>query len=244
VEEASLLAVFAHPDDEALAAGGVLARYAEAGARTAVVTATWAPGTSRALELADALRILGAGEPRLLGYADARVPESAPGAPRWCDAPLDDAVRRLVAHIREVRPTALVTFDAYGGITGHPDHVQTHRVTMLAAEAAALDLYPDAGPPWSVGAAYLATHPRSAVPLLESVVGPGRVVHTLPDDRVTDRVDVRPWLEQKVAAVLAHRSEVARGALPGVVAALSPDARELLLATEWYVHRPLGPAPR
>lgn len=76
----SLLAVFAHPDDESLSAGGVLARHAAAGARTAVVTATWAADTPRAAELAEALRILGAGKPRMLGYADARVPRSAPGA--------------------------------------------------------------------------------------------------------------------------------------------------------------------
>ena len=92
----SLLAVFAHPDDESLAAGGLLARQAAAGARTAVVTASWGADTHRAGELADALRVLGAGDPRMLGYADARVPESATGRPRWCDAPLDDAVRRVL----------------------------------------------------------------------------------------------------------------------------------------------------
>ncbi|MFJ6939903.1 PIG-L deacetylase family protein [Streptomyces sp. NPDC101132] len=86
----SLLGVFAHPDDEALAAGGLLARHAAAGARTAVVTATWAAGTHRAAELADALRILGAGAPRLLGFADARVPESSPG-PRFVDVPVEVA---------------------------------------------------------------------------------------------------------------------------------------------------------
>jgi LmbE family N-acetylglucosaminyl deacetylase len=142
----SLLAVFAHPDDESLSAGGVLARHAAAGARTAVVTATWAADTPRAAELAEALRILGAGKPRMLGYADARVPQSAPGCVRFCDAPLDEAVRRLVAHIRELRPDIMVTHDAYGGLPGHPDHVHTHRVTMRPAKAAGLELlYPDAG---------------------------------------------------------------------------------------------------
>ncbi len=95
----SLLAVFAPPDDESLSVGEVLARHATAGARTAVVTATWDVDTVRAGELAEALRILGAGEPRMLGYADARVPYSAPGNVRWCDVP-DEAVRRLVMHIR------------------------------------------------------------------------------------------------------------------------------------------------
>lgn len=144
----SLLAVFAHPDDESLSAGGVLARHAAAGARTAVVTATWGAGTPRAGELAEALRILGAGSPRMLGFADARVPRSAPGCPRFCDAPLDEAVRGLVAHIREFRPDIMVTHDAYGGLPGHPDHVHTHRVTVLAAQAAGLgQLYPDTGTP-------------------------------------------------------------------------------------------------
>ncbi|MEU8953654.1 PIG-L family deacetylase [Streptomyces sp. NPDC048518] len=240
--EPSLLAVFAHPDDESLAAGGVLARHAAAGARTAVVTATWAEGTHRAAELAEALRILGAGGPRLLGYADARVPESAPDAPRWCDAPLDETVRRLVAHIREFRPRILVTHDAYGGPTGHPDHVHTHRITVLAAQAAGLgQLYPDAGEPWQPGALYLATFPASAVAALGDVAGARKAVYGVPDEQVTATVDVGAWLERKLAAVLAHRSEVERGALPGIVAALPQGERERLFSVEWYIRHDLAP---
>src|SRR5262245_60403639 len=111
----SLLGVFAHPDDEALSSGGVLARHAGAGARTGVVTATGAPDTVRGAERAEALRILGAGEPRMLGYADDRVPHSAPGSPRLCAAPLDEAVGRLVAQIRRFRPRIVITHDAHGG---------------------------------------------------------------------------------------------------------------------------------
>ncbi|MGX5185917.1 PIG-L family deacetylase [Streptomyces avermitilis] len=240
----SLLAVFAHPDDESLSAGGVLARHAAAGARTAVVTATWAADTQRAAELAEALRILGAGKPRMLGYADARVPHSAPGCVRLCDAPLDEAVRRLVAHIREFRPDVVVTHDAYGGLPGHPDHVHTHRVTVLAAQAAGLErLYPDDGAPWQPQALYLATHPHSAVPALRDVIGARKAVYSVPDGQVTATVDVRPWMEHKIAAVLAHRTEVERGALPGVIAGLSADVRERLFATEWFIrHGPLAAA--
>ncbi|MFE7173429.1 PIG-L deacetylase family protein [Streptomyces sp. NPDC057616] len=245
----SVLAVFAHPDDESLSAGGVLARHAAAGARTGVVTATWAEGSSRAGELAEALRILGAGTPRLLGYADARVPESAPGADRFCDAPLDEAVGRLVAQIRAFRPDIVVTHDAYGA-TGHPDHVHTHRVTVLAVEAAGWGrLHPEAGAPWQPGALHLATFPDSAARALGDVLLPGRELYSVPDEWITAAVDVGPWAGQKLAAVMAHRSEVARGALPGRLAALSAQERERAMSTEWYVRygarRPgAGSAPR
>ncbi|MFJ8390311.1 PIG-L deacetylase family protein [Streptomyces sp. NPDC094438] len=242
----SLLGVFAHPDDESLSAGGVLARHAEAGARTAVITATWAETTHRAEELADALRILGAGEPRLLGYADARAPQSAPDRARWVEAPLDEAVRHLVAHIREFRPDIVVTHDAYGGLTGHPDHVHTHRVTVLAVQAAGMEyLCPEAGTPWTPSALYLATHPHSAARDMGArLVRKGRAMYSIPDEQISATIDVRPWLEQKLRAVMAHRSEVERGALPGRLAALTPAAREELMATEWYLRHALGrPAP-
>ncbi|MFE6687598.1 PIG-L deacetylase family protein [Streptomyces sp. NPDC057743] len=238
----SLLAVFAHPDDESLSAGGVLARHAAGGARTAVVTATWTEGGRRAAELADALRILGAGAPRLLGYADAKVPESAPNSPRLRDASLDEAVRRLVGHIREFRPEIVVTHDAYGGMTGHPDHAHTHRVTVLAVHAAGLErCYPESGAPWRPSALYLATHPHSAARELgRCLVREGRPMLSVPDEWISATVDVRPWLAQKIGAILAHRSEVARGALPGRLAALPPSDREQLLATEWYIrHTPV-----
>ncbi|MFF4960749.1 PIG-L deacetylase family protein [Streptomyces sp. NPDC001222] len=243
----SLLAVFAHPDDESLVAGGVLAQHATAGARTAVVTATWAPGSHRAAELADALRILGVGEPRMLGYADARVPESAPGQARFCDAPLDEALERLVRHLREVRPDIVVTHDAYGGLSGHPDHVHAHRVTLLAVQAAGLEhRYLAAGEPWQPSALYLATHPHSGVAELGGLMTRvGKSVLSVPDEWVTATVDVRPWLEQKWSAIQAHRSEVARErALPGILSRLSAEARRRILATEHYTRLEVAPTGR
>jgi N-acetyl-1-D-myo-inositol-2-amino-2-deoxy-alpha-D-glucopyranoside deacetylase len=239
----SVLGVFAHPDDESLSAGGLLARAAAGGARAGVVTATWSEDSVRAPELAEAVRILGAEEPRMLGYADALVPESAPGRPRLLDAPLDEVVGRLVAHIREFRPEVVVTHDAYGGMTGHQDHLQTYRVTVLAAEAAGLaNLYPEAGEPWQPHALYLATHPDSVVPALRKAIGARRAVYSVPDEQITERLDVTPWLDRKIAAVLAHRSEVERGAVPGLVAALPPEARGAMLATEWFIRCSPGPA--
>ncbi|MFD6967840.1 PIG-L deacetylase family protein [Streptomyces sp. NPDC059949] len=243
----SLLAVVAHPDDEALLVGGVLAQHAAAGARTAVVTATWTADTHRVSELADALDILGAGAPRLLGYADARNPNSAPGgAVRLVDAPLDEAVGRLVAHIRELQPDIVVGHDALGQLTGHPDHRRAHQITLLAVEAAGLPhLYPEAGDPWQPTALYAATHPESGVdrlgPLLQSV---GKTLLAAPDAHVTTTVDVSPWVAQKWAAILAHRSEVSRARpLPGLLARLPEDERTEIIRTEFFTRLSPAPAP-
>ncbi|WP_329486693.1 PIG-L family deacetylase [Kitasatospora sp. NBC_01246] len=241
----SLLGVFGHPDDESLLAGGVLAQHAASGAATAVVTATWSPDSHRAAELADALSILGAGEPRMLGYADARIPDSAPDRLRLCDAPLDEVVGLIVGHIRAVRPQVVVTHDGYGQLTGHPDHVRTHQATVLAYHAAGLEhLHPKAGAPWRPGALYAATHPHAGVgelgPLLERV---GKKVLSVPDEHVTAAVDVRPWLQRKWGAILAHQSEVARERpLPGILARLPVDTRHRILSTEYYTRLDIKPA--
>ncbi|WP_042449777.1 PIG-L deacetylase family protein [Streptacidiphilus jiangxiensis] len=241
----SLLAVAAHPDDEALTFGGVLAQHAESGARTAVVTATWAPGTHRAEELADAVGILGAGEPRLLGYADHRVPDSSTG-PRLCDVPMDRVVEDIVQHIRSFQPEVVVTHDAYGGLTGHPDHRQAHRAVVLAVTAAGLEhLYPQAGAPWQPAALYTATHPHSAVadlgPLLTRV---NKSVLSVPDELVDVAVDVSPWLDTKMAAILAHRSQVERERpLPGILARLPEPERDRIIGTEYFTRLHAKPVP-
>ncbi|MFD6023781.1 PIG-L deacetylase family protein [Streptomyces griseoluteus] len=241
----SLLGVFAHPDDESLLAGGVLARHHAAGARTAVVTATWAPASRRAAELADALGALGAGTPCLLGYNDARNPEAAPGRPRLVDAPLDEVIGRLVARIRDFRPDIVVGHDAVGQLTGHPDHVRTHQITLLAVEAAGLaHLYPEAGPPWQPTSLYAATHPESGVGRLGSLLEEvGKTILAVPDSYVTTSVDVTPWADMKWRAILAHRGEVARKrSLPGILARLAEADRNRIIQTEHFTRLTAGPA--
>ncbi len=164
----TLLAVHAHPDDESSKGAGSLARYADEGVRTIVVTCTGGeagdilnpamdqPGNLERMpelrrhELAKALEILGVSQHYFLGYRDSGMPDTEtnrhPDA--FVQADLDEAVGRLVAIIRQERPQVLVTYDERGGYP-HPDHIRTHEISVAAFDAAGdANRYPEAGPPF------------------------------------------------------------------------------------------------
>lgn len=235
----SVLCVHAHPDDEALFTGGILARSAAAGARTAVVTCTWSEGTVRVDELRRSLSILGAGEPRLLGYTDDAFADGV----AFCAAPFDEAVGALVGHIRDFRPDIVVTYDGFGSY-GHPDHVHAHRVTLAAVEASGYaQLYPDAGVPWQPEHLLFATFPRSAIEDSWNTLfggpapAPGPGVPGMDDADVDLAIDIRPWFDTKWEAFSQHESEIARGGSASQFAGLSEKDRRDLMGTEWFVHR-------
>ena len=180
-----LLAVHAHPDDETLATGGTLARYAMDG-RTVVTLVTCTLGqrgevipdrlrhlTGRALgqhrrgELDRAAAALGVSDHRLL--ADGRWTDSgmvwvqpgiagpAPdvGPDAFARAHVEEAAEELARIVREVRPQVVITYDPHGGYA-HPDHVQAHRVTMRAVQLSA------AGTPgWMPAKVFWVRVPRS-----------------------------------------------------------------------------------
>ena len=130
-----LLAVFAHPDDEAFAAGGTLAKCAASGIEVVIVSATRGEagieavppaqaGVIREMELRRAALALGASGVRFLGYLDGTLP----------DADADEAIDRLITLLRELRPEVLITFGP-DGISGHPDHVAIRRWVTAAFDA-------------------------------------------------------------------------------------------------------------
>jgi N-acetyl-1-D-myo-inositol-2-amino-2-deoxy-alpha-D-glucopyranoside deacetylase len=145
--DGGLLVIFAHPDDESLA-GGVMARYADAGVPVTMLCATRgeageiAPGTGatpetlgahREQELRDACAILGVGDVRFLDYRDsgmAGTPEND-DARSLNRADASDVIGAIAGVIEEVRPRAIVTWDETGGY-GHPDHVAVHRHASAA----------------------------------------------------------------------------------------------------------------
>jgi LmbE family N-acetylglucosaminyl deacetylase len=247
-----LVCVHAHPDDESLWTGGLVARWTDGGGRAAVVTCTDGeesaagpgPAGTRLAELDRALDLLGAGPARLLGYKDSGLPATGDPASFW-RADLDEAVGRLVGHLRQLRPDVLVTYDA-AGIYGHPDHVQAHRAALLAAEACgSAALYPEAGPSCPPPRVYLVTVPRSVIQLANrELAGLGLLAGLrlgadaddlgTPDERITTTIDVRPWLDRKWAAMRAHASQFGPGS---PLDDLPLPLRAALLGTEWYVRR-------
>jgi N-acetyl-1-D-myo-inositol-2-amino-2-deoxy-alpha-D-glucopyranoside deacetylase len=178
----TLMAIHAHPDDEAISTGGVLAKYADEGLKTVLVCATRGEegeihdpeldpeeakdrlGSIREAELRRACDILGVGELYFLGYHDSGM-AGTPANERpdnFHNADPKEAVGRLVRIIRRTRPEVVVTYDERGGY-GHPDHIATHRTTLAAVDAAAdPSQYQDDGlPAWQVQKLYYTAFPRS-----------------------------------------------------------------------------------
>ncbi len=158
VHRPTLMTVHAHPDDETIGTGGAMAKAVAAGHRVVLVTCTRGEmgeivvpaldtpdnhrrlGELRAAELERALGILGVTEWENLGYHDSDMMDR-PGNrdPRsFWQADPDEAARRLVWFIRRYQPDVMTTYNDFGGY-GHPDHIRTHEVTVLA--------FPRAGDP-------------------------------------------------------------------------------------------------
>jgi LmbE family N-acetylglucosaminyl deacetylase len=141
-----LMFVVAHPDDESLGAGGVIAKYANEGADVYLITATrgehgWPrspetyPGPDtlgkiRQDELHSAARTLGVREGAFLDYIDGQVNQANPS----------EAIAKIAQHIRRLRPQVVVTFDPFG-IYGHPDHISVGQFTHAAILRAASEKY-------------------------------------------------------------------------------------------------------
>jgi mycothiol conjugate amidase Mca len=234
-----LLAVHAHADDETITMGGTLALYSARGVRTANVCCTDGRlativdpdmveeevrpvlGEVRRAELSAACEILGVGELHWLGYHDSgmvgsetnNLPDSF-----WM-TPLETVVQRLVGIIREFRPDVVAAYDAHGAY-GHPDHVQAHRATLLAVEAAQHPrVYPEIGTPWRVSKLYYTAFARSTVRRIielarmageESPFGdnPDAVEFGTPDELITARIDFSDFVGVKRRALAAHRSQI------------------------------------
>jgi N-acetyl-1-D-myo-inositol-2-amino-2-deoxy-alpha-D-glucopyranoside deacetylase len=200
-------------------------------------------GEYRIGELAAACDALGVRDQRFLGGPGRWRDSGMMGTPSNDDprcfwqADLDEAGRELVAIVREVRPEVIVTYDA-NGFYGHPDHIQAHRVAWRAFEKAADPAY-GAGEPWRVAKFYATAVPLSVLErAIEIPDGPFAGVEKVedlgfgvPDEQVTTVIDASTHLDAKLAAMRAHRTQIATD---GPFFALSDNVGQQAFGVEYY----------
>ena len=234
-----LLTVHAHPDDESSKGAASVARYHAHGAHTVLVCCTGGeegdilnpamdhPSVRELLpeirrqELAAAAAVIGYDEVVMLGYRDSGMPgdEANQHPASFAAAPLEEAVGRLVAVVRRVRPQVIVTYPEEQLGYPHPDHLRVHEISLAAFEAAGdPDQFPEAGPPhtpaklyysaWS-GRRMRAVHAKFLELGMESPFDEQRLARLAgPDQPVTTSVDVTGFAEVRRKALRAHATQV------------------------------------
>jgi LmbE family N-acetylglucosaminyl deacetylase len=237
----TVLAIFAHPDDESLACGGTLARLADLGARVILFCATRGErGGPTGPVRDDALALVRVQELRCaaaaLGIADVILMDHPDGQLQWDGVP--DFQAEIVAAVRRFTPCSVITFGA-DGLYWHLDHVGVYERTITALSALGA-----AAPPL-----YHVTLPRGIIrPLFEAALARGWVpprkgfwslvpdafgLHAHPPTVI---VDVQPWVARKVAAILCHKTQMGAG---HPFDQLEPAEAERWLGTEHF-HRVSG----
>ena len=225
----TLMAVHAHPDDEAIGTGGILAKYAAEGVRTVLVTCTNGelgdgPGgikpddpahdvdtvvALRRTELEESCRVLGVSHLEMLGYHDS-------GMEGWSQndadhafwhTPVDIAARRVAELMRTYQPQVVVTYDEHG-FYGHPDHIQANRVTRAAIDECGIPakLYYTALPRSRLQGFrdMLAEHGIEAPDVENAEEDPE---FGTPDELITTTIDCSAVADRKYKSLEAHASQ-------------------------------------
>lgn len=239
-----MLCVFAHPDDESLGTGGMLAKYGAEGVEITLVTATrgeygWdgvpevdpgpqTMGQIREGELRGAAAVLGLHEVIFLDYIDGQLDQADP----------NEAIACITTHVRRVRPHVVVTFPP-DGIYGHPDHIAISQFTSAALVCAADASYTVAGglAPYRVPKFYYAVDSQWFVARVQETMGHITMTvdgierqHTgWPDWAITTRIDATAHWRTAWQAVLCHQTQV-----QGIIEALA-DVSEDVQARLWGV---------
>jgi LmbE family N-acetylglucosaminyl deacetylase len=220
----TLVVFHAHPDDEAIATGGTMAKAAKAGHRVVLVVATrgehgevaegyLSPGEPlwqrRVAETHEAAKVLGATRVEFLGYVDSGMvgtPENDAPESFW-QADVEEAAGRLASILTEEGADVLTIYDE-NGVYGHPDHVQVHRVGVRAAELAGTPrVYMSSIDQDRIRALFAEAMERGD-PDLPGDLNLDDLNLGVPAERITTRVDVRDYIDVKRRAMAAHASQI------------------------------------
>ena len=176
---ATIVSFHAHPDDESIATGGLLARAADAGHRVVLVFATRGE----------------IGEP---------TNDAA-----WCfwQADLDHAARRLAVLLDEERPEVLTVYDDNGGY-GHPDHIQVHRVGHRAAELAGVPVVAESSMNRDLITRARAMAKDMGVDVPDEPQEADGPEFGKPESAFTHVVHAAGFVDRKRASMLAHASQI------------------------------------
>lgn len=237
------MAVHAHPDDESSKGAAAAAKYVSEGVDVLVVTCTGGERGSilnprlqgdafieanilkvRAKEMDEARQILGVKQ-AWLGFVDSGLPEGNPAPPlpegSFARQDVAEAAGALVKEIRAFRPQVITTYDENGGYP-HPDHVMTHKISLVAFAAAGdPEQYPAAGRPWQPSKLYYnqGFNPERTRALHEAMLARGFESpygdwlnrwkhHDRPERTLTTRVPCGDFFPVRDKALLAHATQI------------------------------------
>ena len=233
----SVVFLHAHPDDEAIFTGGTIALLAAAGHTITLIVATSGQlGRQRETETAAAAALLGIERVEFLRYRDSGMPgDPANHHPRaFTNTDPDHAAAQVAAIAAQQHATDLVTYDP-GGIYGHPDHLQIHRVGTRAAHHAGIPTIYEA----TVNPDYL-HHRRGPTHLVTRAHHhvPNHLPLGVPPHLITHTITIHDHLDTKRAAITAHHSQIPP---TSDVATMPRHAFAHLYGLEWYTrHGPPG----
>ena len=245
----TLVTFHAHPDDEAIATGGVMAQAAAAGHRVVLVLATKgelgevgdgvlddgeALAERRTVEVAAAAEILGVERVAFLGYRDSGMADDPRRHDDGCfaSADVEEAAARLAVILHEENADVLTVYDSNGNY-GHPDHIQVHRVGHRAGELAGTPEVFEATMNHDYIVALMA---ETADQLPEGVErpNPDDLELGVPEAVITTRVDVTEFVGAKRAAMAAHASQIDENSF---FLQMPPEMFSRAFGYEWFIHK-------
>ncbi len=266
----TLVCFHAHPDDEAIATGGSMARAHRDGHRVVLVVATdgaqgeppddLASGETladrRRAETDCSAQVLGIDRVAWLGYTDSGMTGWAQNddPDSFHQADLETAATRLAEVLVEESADVLTIYDWHGNY-GHPDHIKVHRVGVRASELVA-----DRLPRLKVFEAtvnrdeFVAMVADAAAYVLEGGPEADQIElfdpeapaddgnpFGMPAAELTHEVDVAEFVDLKRRAIACHRSQVTDSSF---FLSMPPEAFARAFGREWFIERGRTPGVR